>query len=82
MKEYVTTLFDDFFRYQLNMNELASWFKQNNLNTFQLVYTYILAYFNWDYITNPGQSKINNSVILHEFIKALAYKICLINGAL
>lgn len=76
----ITTIFDNFFRYQLDMEDIAAWFREKKLDSFQKVLIYLLAYFNRDYIMyREGQIKAQNS-LLFEFEKALAYHICKING--
>ena len=76
----ITTLFDAFFKYQLDMEDIAAWFREKKLDSFKKVLIYLIAYFDRDYIMyREGQIKANNP-LLFEFEKALAYHICKING--
>lgn len=78
----ITNLFNDFFRYQLDMESIADWFKSKQFNTFEKVMVFLIAYFNRDYIFDHSKKKTAGNAIIYEFEKALAYKICLINNTL
>ena len=75
MKLKVTTIFNDFIHYQLDINAIASACKQCKLDDYMKVLVAIAAYF------CKGEPPKEGSILL-EFEKALAYKICCINGTL
>ena len=67
----ITTLFDDFFKYQpIDLQNIAVCFKKNKFD-FVDTTAFLCVCFNLD-----------TQGIMYEFIKALAYKICVINGTL
>ena len=68
----ITTIFDDFFKYQLDVNAIAVACKQCRLDSFIDICLALCAYMEFDPKYEPG--------IRYEFVKALAYKICVING--
>lgn len=68
----ITTLFNGFFDYQLDVNAIATACKQCKLGDFITICAAICAYMEFNPKYEPG--------IRYEFAKALAYKICVING--
>lgn len=68
----ITTIFDDFFKYQLDVNAIAAVCKQCKLDSFIEICVALCAFLGFDPKYEPG--------IRYEFVKALAYKICVING--
>ncbi|WP_303820145.1 hypothetical protein [Ruminococcus flavefaciens] len=70
--EEITTLFNGFFDYQLDVNAIATACKQCKLGDFITICAAICAYMEVNPIHEPG--------IRYEFCKALAFRICLING--
>lgn len=74
MKLEITTIFNDFISRQLDINAIAAACKQCKLDDYMKVLVAIAAYF-----CNGEPPKEG---ILLEFEKALAYKICVINGTL
>ena len=79
----ITTIFDNFFRYQLDMEDIAAWFKKKELNSFQKVLIYLIAYSARDVVFGlDDRITTADNTILLEFQKALAYHICRINNTL
>ena len=85
MKIDVTNLFDDFIKYQVDIESIAAACKQTKLDTYMYVLVAIAAYFLQVEISDDIQENkkaIESKPILLEFEKALAYHICKINNTL
>lgn len=75
MKINITTLFDSFFEYQpIDLQEIADSCKKCKLNSFIDICVALCAFLGFDPKYEPG--------IRYEFVKALAFRICVINGIL
>lgn len=69
----ITTLFDGFFKYQpIDLQGIADSCKECKLDSFIDICVALCAFLGFDPKYEPG--------IRYEFVKALAYQICLING--
>lgn len=78
----VTNLFDNFFDNQpINLSEAAACCKKYNVNHFFDVCAVLCAYFGFD-PKDEANSDYEVKSIRWEFIKALALRICKMNGVI
>ena len=83
MEVGITTLFDDFFKYQpIDLQGIADSCKKCGLDTYVKTAAAIAAYFHQYELQDDIKANaeiIGQNLIQLEFIKALTYQICLIN---
>ena len=78
----ITSLFDDFFKYQLDIDSIAELCKKGRLDNFEKVLLYIMVcYHQEDMIHGTADSFVREGIAF-EFQKALAYHVCRINNTL
>ena len=78
----ITTIFNDFFRYQVDIKSIAAACKKCGLDTYIKTAAAIAAYFHQNELQDDIKANaeiIGQNLIQLEFIKALTYQICLIN---
>ena len=76
----ITTLFDSFFDYQpIKLPETAACCKKYNINDFLGVCAVLCSYFGFD-PKDEADKEYKIKSIRWEFVKALAFRICKMNG--
>ena len=86
MKIEVTTIFDDWFKNQVDMAGIAAWFKSKKLDSFEKVLLFITVRIHQSELLDgsepiTGEMLLKNR-ILWEYELAFAYNICKINNTL
>lgn len=79
----ITSLFDDFIKYQFDINSIAELCRKSKLDNFEKVLLYVMVcYHQEDMIHHESTAEFVREGIAFEFQKALTYHICKINNTL